>query len=135
MGSGKRFVLLTLACTAAASAFAAGIFIYELNVFSGLEKLSYARLWCDGCFVSAVIFLGAGTLVAIKRNGGFDSINYALSRLAKRFIPLTCQPAKNQSYLEYIKERQASGRKSPHPCIMIAGSAMLIASFILLALA
>lgn len=145
----KRFLLLALANTLAAFLLAAGIVLYERHVFSGLNKLSYTRLWCDGCFVSAVIFLGSGILVAVSRNGGFDSISYAFSRLAKRFIPLAGksedsgnaegagkdQCAKNQSYLEYVKERHADGKKSPHPLLMIAGSVMLLASFILLVLA
>lgn len=139
----KRFLLLALANTLAAFLLAAGIVLYERHVFSGLNKLSYTRLWCDGCFVSAVIFLGSGILVAVSRNGGFDSISYAFSRLAKRFIPLAgksqysgkAQCAKNQSYLEYVKERHADGKKSPHPLLMVAGSVMLFASFILLVLA
>lgn len=139
----KRFLLLALANTLAAFLLAAGIVLYERHVFSGLNKLSYTRLWCDGCFVSAVIFLGSGILVAVSRNGGFDSISYAFSRLAKRFIPLADksqysgkdQCAKNQSYLEYVKERHADGKKSPHPLLMVAGSVMLLASFILLVLA
>lgn len=145
----KRFLLLALANTLAAFLLAAGIVLYERHVFSGLNKLSYTRLWCDGCFVSAVIFLGSGILVAVSRNGGFDSISYAFSRLAKRFIPLAGksqysgkdqnsgkdQCAKNQSYLEYVKERHADGKKSPHPLLMVAGSVMLLASFILLVLA
>ncbi len=145
----KRFLLLALANTLAAFLLAAGIVLYERHVFSGLNKLSYTRLWCDGCFVSAVIFLGSGILVAVSRNGGFDSISYAFSRLAKRFIPLAGktrnsskdqdsgkdQGAKNQSYLEYVKERHADGKKSPHPLLMVAGSVMLLASFILLVLA
>lgn len=133
----KRFLLLALANTLAAFLLAAGIVLYERHVFSGLNKLSYIRLWCDGCFVSAVIFLGSGILVAVSRNGGFDSISYAFSRLAKRFIPLAGkdQCAKNQSYLEYVKERHADGKKSPHPLPMVAGSVMLLASFILLVLA
>jgi len=151
----KRFLLLALANTLAAFLLAAGIVLYERHVFSGLNKLSYTRLWCDGCFVSAVIFFGSGILVAVSRNGGFDSISYAFSRLAKRFIPLAGksqysgkardsgnaegasedQCAKNQSYLEYVKERHADGKKSPHPLLMVAGSVMLLASFILLALA
>lgn len=151
----KRFLLLALANTLAAFLLAAGIVLYERHVFSGLNKLSYTRLWCDGCFVSAVIFLGSGILVAVSRNGGFDSISYAFSRLAKRFIPLAGksqysgkardsgnaegagkdQGAKNQSYLEYVKERHAGGKKSPHPLLMVAGSVMLLASFILLVLA
>lgn len=145
----KRFLLLALANTLAAFLLAAGIVLYERHVFSGLNKLSYTRLWCDGCFVSAVIFLGSGILVAVSRNGGFDSISYAFSRLAKRFIPLVGksqysgkdqnsgkdQCAKNQSYLEYVKERHADGKKSPHPLLMVAGSVMLLASFILLVLA
>lgn len=147
----KRFLLLALANTLAAFLLAAGIVLYERHVFSGLNKLSYTRLWCDGCFVSAVIFLGSGILVAVSRNGGFDSISYAFSRLAKRFIPSSrkaqdsdqtqksgqssVQTAKNQSYLEYVKERHADGKKSPHPLLMVAGSVMLLASFILLVLA
>lgn len=151
----KRFLLLALANTLAAFLLAAGIVLYERHVFSGLNKLSYTRLWCDGCFVSAVIFLGSGILLAVSRNGGFDSISYAFSRLAKRFIPLAGksqysgkaqdsgnaegagkdQCAKNQSYLEYVKERHADGKKSPHPLLMLAGSVMLLASFILLVLA
>lgn len=151
----KRFLLLALANTLVAFLLAAGIVLYERHVFSGLNKLSYTRLWCDGCFVSAVIFLGSGILVAVSRNGGFDSISYAFSRLAKRFIPLAGksqysgkardsgnaegagkdQCAKNQSYLEYVKERHADGKKSPHPLLMVAGSVMLLASFILLVLA
>ena len=145
----KRFLLLALANTLAAFLLAAGIVLYERHVFSGLNKLSYTRLWCDGCCVSAVIFLGSGILVAVSRNGGFDSISYAFSRLAKRFIPLAGksqysgkardsskdQCAKNQSYLEYVKERHADGKKSPHPLLMVAGSVMLLASFILLVLA
>ncbi|MBP5437542.1 MAG: DUF3899 domain-containing protein [Treponema sp.] len=147
----KRFLLLALANTLAALALAAGIVLYERHVFSGLDKLSYIRLWCDGCFVSAVIFLGSGILVAVSRNGGFDSISYAFSRLAKRFIPSSrkaqdsdqtqksgqssVQTAKNQSYLEYVKERHTDGKKSPHPLLMIAGSVMLLLSFILLVLA
>ena len=139
----KRFLLLALANTLAAFALAAGIVLYERHVFSGLNKLSYTRLWCDGCFVSAVIFLGSGILVAVSRNGGFDSISYAFSRLAKRFVPFAGksqysgkdQCAKNQSYLEYVKERHADGKKSPHPLLMVAGSVMLLASFILLVLA
>ena len=149
MKGSKRFLLLALANTLAAFLLAAGIVLYERHVFSGLNKLSYTRLWCDGCFVSAVIFLGSGILVAVSRNGGFDSISYAFSRLAKRFIPLAGksedsgkaqdsgkdQCAKNQSYLEYVKERHADGKKSPHPLLMVAGSVMLLASFILLVLA
>lgn len=151
----KRFLLLALANTLAAFLLAAGIVLYERHVFSGINKLSYTRLWCDGCFVSAVIFLGSGILVAVSRNGGFDSISYAFSRLAKRFIPLAGksqysgkardsskdqnsgkdQCAKNQSYLEYVKERHADGKKSPHPLLMVAGSVMLLVSFILLVLA
>ena len=151
----KRFLLLALANTLAAFLLSAGIVLYERHVFSGLNKLSYTRLWCDGCFVSAVIFLGSGILVAVSRNGGFDSISYAFSRLAKRFIPLAGksqysgnaegaskdqnsgkdQCAKNQSYLEYVRQRHADGKKSPHPAIMISGGIMLLASFILLALA
>ena len=151
----KRFLLLALANTLAAFLLAAGIVLYERHVFSGLNKLSYTRLWCDGCFVSAVFFLGSGILVAVSRNGGFDSISYAFFRLAKRFIPLAGKSqhsgkaqdlskaqdsgkdlcAKNQSYLEYVKERHADGKKSPHPLLMVAGSVMLLASFILLVLA
>ncbi|MBQ2481086.1 MAG: DUF3899 domain-containing protein, partial [Treponema sp.] len=105
----KRFLLLALANTLAAFLLAAGIVLYERHVFSGLNKLSYTRLWCDGCFVSAVIFLGSGILVAVSRNGGFDSISYAFSRLAKRFIP-SSRKAQDSDQTQKSGKSQYSGK-------------------------
>lgn len=109
----KRFLLLALANTLAAFLLAAGIVLYERHVFSGLNKLSYTRLWCDGCFVSAVIFLGSGILVAVSRNGGFDSISYAFSRLAKRFIPLAGKSQYSGKARDSSKDQCAKKSKLP----------------------
>lgn len=105
---------------------AAGITFYERSVFYAQEKISMARFWCDGCFISAVLFIGCGILISISKDGGFYSTRYAFLSLSSRF-----SQKKIPTYAEYLKSKGKTFQEPPLH-LLAAGLIMLTAAFILL---
>ena len=85
------------------------------------------RQLCDGCFVAAVLLLGAGVLRYVTNQGAFDVLGYGLQSVFHLHVPgASIGNARDQETMETYRERKAKKRKSP--------AGMLFAGLVWLAL-
>ncbi len=98
------------------------------------DPLPASRVWSDGFFVSAALFLSIGILSLVSAWGGFDTMAYGAGFLAARF---TRRDSEHKSYFDYVqakreerKERreQNKDRRLAPPDIIITGLVMLALS-------
>ena len=92
------------------------------------------RYLSDGCFISAVIFIGMGGLLWISTTGFFDIFSYSFKSLLVLFSPLK-KASEHPHYYEYKCEKEAKreGKPITHTTL-IAGLVIMAASLICLAL-
>ena len=92
------------------------------------------RYFSDGCFVSAVFFIGMGGLFWISATGFFDIFSYGFKSLLVLFSPLKTIK-EHPHYYEYKCEKDAKREGKPITyTTLIVGVAMLLISLICLAL-
>ncbi|MBQ7165722.1 MAG: DUF3899 domain-containing protein [Treponema sp.] len=125
----RRKLILLLA------AFLVALLVMRRESSSHLEAgdpLPAGRVWSDGFFVSAALFLSAGILSLVASWGGFDTMAYGASFLAARF---TRREVGHKSYFDYVRAkreeregRKARGGGSLPPDIIITGLVMLALS-------
>ena len=100
-----------------------------INRDQGYELL---RQLCDGCFVAAVLLLGAGVLRYVTNQGAFDVLGYGLQSVLH--VPgASIGNARDQETMETYRERKAQKRKSPAG-MLFAGLVWLALSTVLLIL-
>ena len=93
-----------------------------------------SRYFSDGCFVSAVIFVGMGLLLWISATGFFDIFGYAMKSLLVLFSPLK-KPGEHPHYYEYKCEKDAKRQGKPIThTVLIVGVIVLLLSLACLAL-
>ena len=98
------------------------------------ESYLNCRYLSDGCFVSAVFFIGMGGLFWISATGFFDIFSYGFKSLLVLFSPLKAIK-EHPHYYEYKCEKDAKREGKPITyTTLIVGFAMLAASLICLAL-
>ena len=84
------------------------------------------RYLSDGCFVSAVIFVGMGLLLWISATGFFDIFGYAMKSLLVLFSPLK-KPGEHPHYYEYKCEKDAKRQGKPIThTVLIVGVIVLL---------
>ncbi len=101
-----------------------------------LEGAAYlnCRYFSDGCFVSAVIFVGLGLLLWISTTGFFDIFGYAMKSLLVLFSPLK-RPGEHPHYYEYKCEKDAKRKGKPIThTVLIVGLIVLVLSLLSLGL-
>lgn len=92
------------------------------------------RQLCDGCFVAAVLLLGAGILRYVTNQGAFDVLGYGLQSVFHLHVPgASIGNARDQETMETYRERKAKKRKSPAG-MLFAGLVWLALSAVLLIL-
>ena len=92
------------------------------------------RYFSDGCFVSAVIFVGMGLLLWVSSTGFFDIFGYAMKSLLVLFSPLK-KPGEHPHYYEYKCEKDAKRQGKPIThTVLVVGVIVLLLSFACLAL-
>ena len=92
------------------------------------------RYLSDGCFVSAVIFVGMGLLLWISATGFFDIFGYAMKSLLVLFSPLK-KPGEHPHYYEYKCEKDAKRKGKPIThTVLIVGVIVLVLSLCCLGL-
>ena len=92
------------------------------------------RQLCDGCFVAAVLLLGAGVLRYVANQGAFDVLGYGLQSVFHLHVPgASIGNARDQETMETYRERKAKKRKSPAG-MLFAGLVWLALSAVLLIL-
>ena len=100
----------------------------------GGEAYLNCRYFSDGCFVSAVIFVGMGALLWISSTGFFDIFGYAMKSLLVLFSPLK-KPGEHPHYYEYKCEKDAKRQAKPIThTVLIVGVIVLLLSLACLAL-
>ncbi len=87
------------------------------------------HIWCDGFFVSAVLFLSGGILTLVSGFGGFDALKYACIKFRERF---SASSKKHSSYFDYVNDKKGKKTKVPVD-MLITGFTMLIGAFVCLA--
>ena len=92
------------------------------------------RYISDGCFVSAVLFIGLGGLFWISATGFFDIFSYGFKSLLVLFTPLK-RTNEHPHYYEYKCEKDAKREGKPITyTTLIVGLVMLVVSLVCLAL-
>ncbi len=95
-----KFILLL-------SAFLVALAVMRLESSSHAQAgdpLSTERVWSDGFFVSAALFISIGILSLVSSWGGFDTLSYGASFLAARF---TRRDSEHKSYFDYVRAKTA----------------------------
>ena len=108
---------------------AAAVFTVVLNWNAGYSLI---HLLCDGCFVAAVLLLGAGGIVFCQSKGGLDMLGYGMSSLLNMFLHAGRKDAREEDYYTYC-QRKAQERK-PFAHTLMAGSCYLVLAVIFLIL-
>ena len=75
------------------------------------DPLPTERVWSDGFFVSAALFLSIGILSLVASWGGFDTMRYGAGFLTARF---TRRDSEYKSYFDYVqaKAKEQEERKA-----------------------
>ncbi len=110
--------------------FAFAVFFYEKNNFS--LEFSNARMICDACFVTSVIFISFGALTFVSQNGGFDALRYATIKFLDTIRhPNPDDRAEKETYYDYVKSKR---RQKKHNVLylFIIGGFFLLLSLILI---
>ena len=98
----------------------------------GIGSAHLVQYISDGCFLSAVLYLGFGILTWIAEAGNFYGIQFLFHTLTRRFFPNRGRADSKTTYFDYClekRERRAAEGKSP------AKAAMLLSGLGCLALA
>lgn len=106
-----------------ALALCAAIVLYEKEN----AQWAFARMACDGCFVTGILFTGVGVLAWVVNVSGFAALGYAWYLLVRKLSPSRAKFEERLSYLEYIETRRKKS-KSPK-CILVTGVVFLALSF------
>lgn len=80
-----------------------------ITVFLEQKELLYKI--SDGLFLSSVILFLFGGLSLAARHGTFDGLSFGFKKLFNR--------AKNQTYFDYVKEKENTSKKNPDFFIFI----------------
>lgn len=96
------------------------------------EAYLNCRYISDGCFVSAVLFIGLGGLFWISATGFFDIFSYGFKSLLVLFSPLR-KPHEHEKFYEYKLAKDAK-RGKPLYFLLIVGLACLAISVLCLIL-
>ena len=88
-----------------------------------LEQKSVLYKISDGLFLSSVILFLIGGLSAAANHGTFDGLAFGFKKLFNR--------AKNQSYFDYVQEKEAHQKTKASPLIFITAALDLLAALLL----
>ena len=98
------------------------------------EAYLNCRYFSDGCFVSAVIFVGMGLLLWVSSTGFFDIFGYAMKSLLVLFTPLK-KASDHPHYYEYKCEKEEKRKGKPITyTVLVVGVIVLALSLVCLAL-
>lgn len=122
----QRNLVEWLVCFVLALAVCIGVILYE----KGFAQWGIARMACDGCFVSGILFVGLGVLVWVANFNGFTSLGYAWYLLVRKLSPSRARFEERLSYVEYVQSHQ---KKNKNPvCILVTGLVYIVLSFVFL---
>lgn len=112
-----------------------GVLLCAMVIFINRDQgYGLLRQLCDGCFVAAVLLLGAGVLRYVANQGAFDVLGYGLQSVFHLHVPgASIGNARDQETMETYRERKAKKRKSPAG-MLFAGLVWLALSTVLLIL-
>lgn len=123
------------AAAAGALAVAAAVVLYESSLYESMGFQMQMHVWCDGFFVSAVVFLGIGALVWISELGGFGAMGYLFYMTASIFSPRKKRFEERKSYYDFLREKEEK-RTQKHPAsriwLITGGADMLLATLFLI---
>ncbi|MBR5091634.1 MAG: DUF3899 domain-containing protein [Ruminiclostridium sp.] len=120
-----------LAVTLISAALTAGA-VFAFSYFRGSKDPVSAA--CDGTFIAAVLFAGAGLLTLIGRDGMFDGLRYIGHLLRNIFVPLGSGRKKQyHEYKESLRKKRAADGADTVRCLLVSGAVMLVLSLVLLA--
>ncbi len=101
---------------------------YEQKTLSQTIEITIIRSWCDGFFVSAVLYLSIGGLSFIARSGGYDAFRYALKKLVDKLKhPVNYDVSQSESYYDFVNSRNRNNSKS-YIYFLVSGVILLIVS-------
>lgn len=106
-----------------------GIIVFFLNT-QNMESL-FGRL-CDGCFVAAVMVLGAGGLKFASNKGAFDMMGYSLKSVFHIHLPGTKTSNETEDFYDYTQRK--AGKRRGASGILLAGLVYLVLASIFLIL-
>ena len=118
------------AVTLLSAALTAGAVFAFLYFRGSADPISAA---CDGAFIAAVLFAGAGLLTFIGRDGMFDGLRYIGHLIRNIFAPLGNGRKKQyHEYKESLREKRAADGAGTAWCLLVSGAVMLVLSLVLL---
>ncbi|MBQ8554734.1 MAG: DUF3899 domain-containing protein [Clostridia bacterium] len=130
MEAKKSLVISYLVQSVIAIAIAVGV-AWGQGFTTDLELVWWCRLFSDGFFVSALLFIGIGLLIWVSTTGFFDIFSYGFSSLLVLFTPLK-KPSDHKHYYEYKCEKEAKRKGKGSPLsILFVGIACLLLSTLL----
>ena len=133
MGFNKKTLISLAVQLGIALVIASYVALSQGFVWAGEAYLN-CRFFSDGCFVSAVFFIGLGGLFWISATGFFDIFSYGFKSLLVLFSPLKAIK-EHPHYYEYKCEKDAKREGKPITyTTLIVGLAMLVISLICLEL-
>ena len=86
-----------------------GVLLCAMVIFINRDQgYGLLRQLCDGCFVAAVLLLGAGVLRYVTNQGAFDVLGYGLQSVFHLHVPgASIGNARDQETMETYRERKA----------------------------
>lgn len=94
---------------------------------------SVLRMLCDGTFVAGITLACFGGLVLVSAGGAFDAMGFAVHTLLRKFSPRKDRFDSRMTYVEFAERRREIKRKDPK-CILLTGTAFLLAAVVCLVL-
>ena len=120
----KRYVVTTLA----ASAFA-GLIMY-LKGIGGADSLNETfKILTDAFTVPGVLLIMISALIWVSKDGFFDGMGFAVSRVGNMFLPLVGAVNNHENFYEY-KQRKAKNRPSGYSFLLFVGIAFFVIAMI-----
>lgn len=129
----KKCWITYLAAIAVAAVIVLIVMNYEIATY-GKEAALLVQFFSDGCFVSAVLYLGCGVLLFISEAGNFYGIQYLGYALVYLFSFRKERFEGRKDYYTYCKEKKAKqkerGKSSLKWVLLFVGLGFLLLSVI-----
>ena len=95
---------------------------------------SVLRMFCDGCFVAAVVLLGSGGLKFARNQGTFDMMTYSMKAVFHLHYPFSKMNSpleeREEDFIDYKQRKQAKRKSSAE--LLWAGLGYLAAAVVFL---
>ena len=124
----KRYVI-----TVAAASASTALIMYLKGIATAESHSEALKIITDAFTVPGIVLMMIAALVWVSRDGFFDGIGYAASRVGNMFLPLVGAVNTHESYVDY-KERKSKNRAEDFLFLLFVGIGFFLIAMVFYAI-